>query len=174
MEADMRSSLGRRIIATLAAGSAAAALGVTFAGAASAAPRQVHDPIPIRPDMYFKGYVNNHPPGKAVIKVACALGATTGKPVGGQPVEVEPMPATSSVTDLGYTGSAGDKITASLIQPTAAAGVIVFTSFYVKEDIPTTITVPCSGTGTMTFAPSPTSKTAKTAKLSVTFKNIAG
>jgi hypothetical protein len=33
--------------------------------------------------------------------------------------------------------------------------VIVFTSFYVKEDIPTTITVPCSGTGTMTFAPSP-------------------
>jgi hypothetical protein len=101
------------------------------------------------------------------------VGAKTGHPVGDQPVEVKPV-AASSAADVGFTGSKGDKITAALSPATAVTIIASFTSYYVKKDIPTSINVPCSGTGTMVFVPSPTSKTAKTAKLTVTFGNIAG
>jgi hypothetical protein len=173
MEADMRTTLRRGLIATLACGSTAA-LSMAVGGAALAAtPRQVHDPVPISHNQYFSGYVNGHPPGTAIIRVACAVGATTGHPLGDQPVEVKPV-AASSAADVGFTGSKGDKITASLSPTTAATIIASFTSYYVNKDIPVSITVPCSGTGTMLFVPSPTSKTAKTAKLTVTFGNITG
>ena len=59
------------------------------------------------------------------------------------------------------------------IQPAAATTILAsFTSFFVPEKIPTGIIVPCSGTGTVVFAPSPVSSTAKSAKLPVTFLNI--
>jgi hypothetical protein len=169
----MRSTLGRGLIATLACGSTAT-LSMAVGGAALAAPvRPVQDPVPIGHNQDFSGYVNGHPPGAVVIRVACAVGATTGHPLGDQPVEVKPV-AASSAADVGFTGSKGDKITASLSPATAATIIASFTSYYVKKDIPTSINVPCSGTGTMLFVPSPTSKTAKTAKLTVTFGNVTG
>jgi hypothetical protein len=169
----MRTTVGRGLIATLACGSTAA-LSMAFGGAAMAAtPPQVHDPVPIGHNQSFSGYVNGHPPGSAVIKVACVVGAKTGHPLGDQPVEVKPV-AASTAADVGFTGSKGDEITASLAPTTAATIIASFTSYYVTKDIPTSITVPCSGTGTMLFVPSPTSKTAKTAKLTVTFGNITG
>jgi hypothetical protein len=174
MEADMRSKLSRGLIATLACGSTAAALSMTVGGAALAATgrqAQVQDPVPIGVNQTFSGYVNNGPPGTIIIAVACTVGDKTGHPLAKQPVEVKPV-ASSSTADNGFTGSKGDKITASLAPTTAATIIASFTSYYVKKDIPTGITVPCSGTGTMLFVPSPTSKTAKTAKLTVTFGNI--
>jgi hypothetical protein len=169
----MRSTVSRGLIATLACGSTAA-LSMAVGGAAMAAtPRQVHDPVPIGHNQYFSGYVNGHPPGAAVIKVACVVGATTGHPLGDQPVEVKPV-AASSAAEVGFTGSKGDKITAALSPTTTASIIASFTSYYVKKDIPTSISVPCSGTGTMLFVPSPTSKTARTARLTVTFGNITG
>jgi len=167
----MRSILTRRLLAVLTTGTAAAALGLTFVGPASARPAQ--DPVPIEPNQSFSGYINNHPPGTAIIKVACAIGAKTGSPVGDQPVEVKPVTVTSG-TDVGFTGSLGHKITA-ILGPSSTTGTVIatFTSYYVPENIPTTIKVPCSGTGTVFFTPSPTSKTAKSAKLPVKFANIA-
>jgi hypothetical protein len=165
----MLGRLSRGLVATLACGSAAAALSMTAGGVALAASRQVQDPVPIGHNQYFSGYVNGHPPGAAVIDVACPAGATTGHPLGKQPVEVKPVTVASTV-DYGFTGSKGDKITASLSSATAGTIILSFTSYYVKKDIPTSIDVPCSGTGTVLFAPSPTSKTAMTARLPVTFK----
>jgi hypothetical protein len=173
MEADMRSTLSRGLIATLACGSTAAALSMTFGGTALAATRQVHDPVPIGANQYFSGYINNAPPGEVIIAVACTPGAKTGHPLAKQPVEVKPV-AASTAADVGFTGSKGDKISASLAPTTAATLIASFTSYYVTKDIPTSITVPCSGTGTVDFVPSPTSKTAKTAKLTVSFANITG
>ena len=170
----MRRTISRGLIAALACGSTAAVLSIAVGGAALAAPvRPAQDPVPIRPNQTFSGYVNGHPPGAAVIKVACAVGAKTGHPLGDQPVEVKPV-ASSSTSDNGFTGSKGDKITASLAPTSATTIIASFTSYYVPKNIPTTITVPCSGTGTMLFVPSPTSKTAKTAKLTVTFGNVTG
>jgi hypothetical protein len=138
-----------------------------------AAASPVQDPVPIGPNQYFMGLVNGHPPGQAIIDVACAVGAATGHPTGHQPVEVETASPTSPA-DLGYTGSKGDRIKAALGTSTAAIVIGSFTSYYVKKFIPTKISVPCSGSGTVAFIPSPGSKTAHTATLAVTFGSITG
>lgn len=168
----MRGRLGPRFATALVSGLTAVVLGVALAGTASAAARRGPDPVPIEPNQTFSGYVNNSPPGNAVIKVVCPGVANTGHPIKNQPVEVQPVPA-SSTQDTGFTGSKGTKITAFLSIGVPPAIVIgAFTSYYVPKSIPTSITVPCSGSGTVRFVPSPTSKTAKSATLTVTFVNI--
>jgi hypothetical protein len=152
-------------------GLVATALGVTLAATASAAVRPAQDPVPIDPNQYFSGFINGSPPGAAVIKVNCPGPITTGHPVGNQPVEVEPAPAPTG-NDIGFTGSKGRKITASLFYGPAVVVIDSFTSYFVPKNIPTNITVPCSGSGTVVFAPSPGSKTARSATLPVTFLNI--
>ncbi len=66
----MRGTLSRRFAAALTSGLIAAAFGVALTVPAAAAARQ-QDPVPIGPNEYFSGYINGHPPGKAVIKVIC-------------------------------------------------------------------------------------------------------
>ena len=144
---------------------------MTLAATATAATHPAQDPVPIDPNQYFSGFINASPPGAVVIKVICPGPANTGHPAAHQPVEVKPVPS-STAADAGFTGSKGKKITASL-GPAASTVVIgSFTSYFVKKNIPTNITVPCSGSGTAVFTPSPTSKTARSATLPVTFLNI--
>jgi hypothetical protein len=162
----MRGSPARSFLAL-----GAVVLALAAVPAAAAATHPVQDPIPIGPNEYFTGLINNHPPGNAIIEVTCTVGAKTGHPVAGQPVEVETTLSTAT-SDLGYTGSAGTSIVASLSSTTSVIVFADFTSFYVKTDIPTDITVPCSGTGTAAFTPSPGSSTAITATLPITFANI--
>ncbi|SRR6266849_5705785 len=167
----MRGRLSRRFAAALMSAFMTAALGVTLAAAASAAPIPVQDPVPIGPNEYFSGFINGHPPGQAVITVICPGPATTGHPAGNQTIEVKTAQPTST-TDLGFTGSAGKRITAALSPSSTTTVLATFTSYFVPKKIPTSITVPCSGTGKVVFAPSPTSSTAKSAALTVTFLNI--
>lgn len=167
----MRTSLGRRFAAALMSGLIAAALGVIFTGAASAVPIPVQDPVPIGPNEYFSGYINGHPPGQAVIKVICPGPVNTGHPAGNQKIEVKTVQPVSTA-DVGYTGSAGKKITARLAPTPATTILASFTSYFVPKNILTGITVPCSGTGSVVFTPSPGSTTAKPATLTVTFLNI--
>ena len=163
----MRGRLSRSLL-ILATAVLTLALAPTVAGA-----RTVHDPVAIGPDQYFSGQVNSHPPGQAIIYVVCpGPEGTTGHPRGDQPVDVE-LASSTSGTDVGYTGSAGDEITAALGTSSSTIVIANFTDYGVQVDIPTTIEVPCSGTGTVAFIPSPTSGTAKTAILDVTFENIA-
>jgi hypothetical protein len=164
----VRGRLGRPLLALTTA-----VLALALAPAAAAGAKARQDPVPIGPNEYFTGLVNNHPPGQAVIYVICPGPAGgTGHPAGNQPVEVETASPTST-SDLGYTGSTGDEITAAL--GTASTSIVLarFTSYFVQQYIPTGIEVPCSGTGTVAFIPSPGSSTAKTAILGVTFENIA-
>jgi hypothetical protein len=167
----MRRRPGLRFAAALASGLVIAALGVTFAATAAAAPIPVQDPVPIGPNEYFRGFINGHPPGKAVIKVVCPGPVNTGHPAGNQTIEVKTAKPISTA-DLGFTGSAGKRITAALVPSSTATILATFTSFFVPKKIPTSITVPCSGTGKVMFRPSPTSSTAKSAVLTVTFLNI--
>jgi hypothetical protein len=158
----------------VAAGAAclAALVGMTAATTASASARVIQDPVPIGPNELFSGFVNNAPPGPAIIKVVCAVGATTGVPIGNQPVEVKTA-SVSGTTDVGNTGSNGNQITASLGAAVATIVIAHFTSYFVPVDIPTNITVPCSGSGTVVFTPSPSGTGARSAVLPVTFANIA-
>jgi hypothetical protein len=144
---------------------------VPSVAAVAAVSRPVQDPVPIGPNQYFTGLVNGHPPGQAVIYVICPGPITHGHPTGKQPVEVRSAVPVST-TDVGYTGSAGRRITASLSSSPTVIPLATFTSYFVKQYIPTSITVPCSGTGTVTFVPSPGSPNARTATLTVTFQNL--
>ena len=165
------------LVVTACAVAVAAAPAVASASPLAAAPGAagpVQDPIPIEPNGFFSGYINGHPPGPAIIRTDCFGPVTpgeTGHPLAGQTIEVEPASAAGSALDVGYTGSAAHSIVATL-GPSAASNSILadFTSYYVIDYLPTTITVPCSGTGVVTFTPLPTSPTASSAKLGVTFE----
>jgi hypothetical protein len=152
----------------------AAAAGLTFAviPTVSAAASPAQDPIPIGPNQYFSGVVNGHPPGAATINVVCpGPESKAGHPEENQPLEVVPAQS-ASTNDVGYTGSKGRAITAAL-GPTSSTTILAkFSGYDVPVYIPTKILLPCSGTGTLLFTPSPTSKTAKTATLTVTFVNV--
>jgi hypothetical protein len=166
-EEHMRGRLSLRLAAALMSGLIAAATGLSVAATASAAVGP-QDPVPIGPNEYFRGFINNHPPGKAVITVICPGPVNTGHPAANQTIEVKTTQPTSTF-DTGFTGSAGTKITAALAPASTTTILASFTSYFVPKKIPTSITVPCSGTGKVVFRPSPTSSTAKSAVLPVTF-----
>jgi hypothetical protein len=146
---------------------AALALSAAVIPVASAA---THPPVVIGPNQYFKGIFNGHPPGPAMVFVTCSMGATTGHPVAGQKLWVEQIPTpVGTGPDIGYTGSKGKSVNAAFVPSAATGPAAHFTVYGVKKSIPTTLTLPCSGTGSISFTPAPTSKTARTAKLAVTF-----
>ena len=115
---------------------------------------------PVGPKQYFYGQVfsSTSSTAQAVIRVGCAGPEATGHPLSGQFVEVQQVfpPVTTTV---GYTGNSGAEIDASLIWSrgtvTVVSPIAKFTSYGVSMPIPTSITVPCSGSGVMNFAPSP-------------------
>jgi hypothetical protein len=163
----MRSARIRKFGTVAAVALSATVLGVSASAAA------VVDPAPIGAHQWFTGQVNGAA-SNAVIKVVCPGPATPGQsghPVSGQTVDVLPAsgPAT---TGTGYTGEAADHIAVGFGTP-AATGPTTLSSYAVKAAIPTSILLPCSGTGKVAFVPAPTSPTAVTATVTVTYVNIA-
>jgi hypothetical protein len=144
----------------------AAVLMAVMAGAATAS-AAVADPVPITPNTFFSGLVNGTSP--ADITVVCSSAAATGHPADGQYVEA--LLASSTAASTGYTGTLGTsltvKITTSAPSTTTSSLIGVLKNFYEELAIPTTLTLPCTGTGVVTFAPTPTSVTAKTASVTV-------
>lgn len=114
---------------------------------------------PIGPRQFFYGQVfGASSAAQGVIEVACAGPATTGHPDPGQFVDVQQVfPPTS--TTVGYTGNFGVEIGADLIWSRGTITVVTpiakFTSYGVAMPIPTSIEVPCSGSGVMSFSPTP-------------------
>lgn len=156
-------------------GVALSALGVTLTAAtilftAPALAGPVVDPAPIRPNQTFIGEVNSQS-ANAVIRMDC-FGPTSqgqlGHPLDGQFVEALPVINPTS-KDLGYTGSAARQVNVTFGGSADAAALVVLTSWAVPGKIPTTLQLPCSGTGTVTFAPALTSPTARSTTVDVTF-----
>lgn len=99
--------------------------------------------------------------------------ASTGHPVSGQTVEVsEILPPTS--TQAGYTGDQAVEIDAALTYSTGPTlvkvSIATFTQYFVKLPIPTSIMVPCGGTGVMSFSPYPLDS-GTPSNVSVTFQS---
>jgi len=151
-------SLAKWLASMLAA---AAAMALTAAGAAAQ--------TPIGPNQQFAGAVNGSTTEANIFMVCPGPGFTgqTGHPRSGQGIQVVEN------TGTGFTGAAADRIVASFGPTSSASLVFVFTEYGVVQDIPTTALLPCSGTGVMTFAPQPTSATARSATVKVHFVNIA-
>lgn len=55
---------------------------------------------------------------------------------------------------------------------TATNTPVILRDYAVSAPIPTSLTLPCSGSGTVAFVPEPTSPTAHTATVTVTFTSI--
>jgi hypothetical protein len=118
----------------------------------------------IRPHQSFEGFVNDRRP-VSTIDVACVGPAETGHPLGGQTVSVEPGVSGSD----GYTGSKGYKIKVLFVTPTATISPDIIFERYRSLPIPTTVTLPCSGTVVVSFVPLPSSSSARADSVRVTF-----
>lgn len=151
---------------------AAAALAVAAIPAVSAAGSRAANPVPVGHRQFFAGLVFGTAE-QSQIEVACAGPATTGHPMARQSVETVEL-APPAPPSAGSTGTAARTIKVTLSWTAKAKTVTVpiaaLTSYYAPAAIPVKITVPCGGTGTMTYAPAPGSKRAKAAKVSVTFQ----
>jgi hypothetical protein len=165
MEVEMRSKhyrvpmYGTTIAAALLLGAAAA---VPAAAAA--------DATPIGPKEYFTGLVNGASE-RAAIKVACpSVGSDrTGHPVAGQTVAVTSAPVTSNTA--GYTG---DSATGIVVEfgVSSTSTPLVLRAYDTRAEIPTSLTLPCDGTGKVVFAPAPTSNTARSSSVEVTYEGF--
>ena len=140
------------------------ATGLVAASAGAAVPPQGK----VGPNQYFGGLVNgkNGDATPAVIRMAC-FGALRpgqrGHPMAGQTVEVF-LPEVIVVHHSGFTGKHGSSIVAFFGPPppgpapaTPAASTVTFKRYGVAKPIPTSLLLPCSGTGTVYFSPLPTS-----------------
>jgi hypothetical protein len=125
--------------------------------AAAAAPRRSGR---VGPNQVFVGMVNGSTGAQAPaqIRVACPGPVRPGEtthPLQHQTLEVSPPASTAQ--QVGTTGPDGNEITAYLgIPPTAASGgLATFTRYGRAKPIPTSVNVPCEGTGFVTFVPFP-------------------
>jgi hypothetical protein len=172
---------GLAVLAGLVLAAISPALSTTAASAAArpavAGPAiaPVTDPVAIRPNQYFSGLVNGHA-GSAAIQMGCfgpIQPGQLGHPLSGQTTEVVTAPGPTAA-DVGFTGSAGTSIQASLTwtSPDGAINTVLlatFSYFFVDAPISTSLLLPCSGTAVVSFVPQPGSSTAVTAKMTVTF-----
>lgn len=143
------------------------------AGVAAVAPAAPAAAVVVGQQQYFVGSVNGHT-ANAVIDVVCPGPTNTGHPIANQSVAVAFL-LTPTSTTVGYTGLSATSINAWLswptpITPPPPVQVATFTS-YGTVPIPTTITVPCSGTGVMSFVPAP-NNSGRASTVNVTFVNL--
>jgi hypothetical protein len=130
---------------------------------------------PVGPKQYFTGVINGKPGNTTIpitIKMACFGPEETGHPVAGQTLAVHQMfpPVSGS---LGYTGK-DSKIGVFFNAPPPAAAqpgtaAPVFTRYDRPQPLPTSLTLPCSGTGTVFFTPVPVIPPSRSATVPVRY-----
>ncbi len=164
--------ISRSSVSRLAVLGAAALLTAGGSGIAAAA---VQDPVPVGPQQFFSGMVNgeNSPASIRTDCVGPVVAGQTGHPVSGQYVEA--VLGDGTTTQSGYTGASAHSLEVLLGAAPSSTTVEVIGStgnYFVPLAIPTTLTVPCGGTGQVTFVPQPTSPTADPATVTVSFISI--
>jgi hypothetical protein len=114
----------------------------------------------VGPKQYFTGVINGKDGNTTTpitIKIACTGPNQTGHPLAGQTLAVHQLfpPAPGS---LGYTGK-DSKIGAFFAAPPGAAQADatspIFTRYDSPRSLPTSLTLPCAGTGKVWFSPIP-------------------
>jgi len=151
-------------------------LGVAVAAATAiglqAGPAQAH---PVGPKQYFTGVINGKDGNTTIpitITMNCPAATGTGHPRAGQTLAVhQEFPPGSGM--LGYTGS-DSKIGVFFAAPPlagarATASTPVFTRYDRTRPLPTSLTLPCSGTGTVWFSPIPVIPPSRSATAPVRF-----
>jgi len=129
----------------------------------------------IAPKQYFTATVNGRTghPNPVVIRMACfgpIRPGQTGHPMSGQTVAVARVYPSSSA---GYTGNRGTSIGAFFGAPppgtpSSSTGYVRFT-FYGSKPIPTSLELPCAGSGRVSFVPLPVDPTSRDVTVPVSF-----
>jgi len=162
-----------------------ALLGLTMAACAAAVlPALASGPAlagPVGPKQYFTGVINGKD-GNTItpitIMMACAgpvRPGETGHPVAGQTLAVHqlfPPAATGSVGQTGNDSEIGVFFGAPPPAGTAArpaTSTPVFTRYDRPKPLPTSLTLPCAGTGTVWFVPIPVVPPSRAATAPVRF-----
>jgi hypothetical protein len=121
---------------------------------------------PVQPGLEFGGMVNGARPS-ATVQVGCFGPITSGQsghPLRGQTLQV--FRPEALLVD-GFTGSQATRIVAYFSDdPTLT---VSFDRFGPPKPVPTALTLPCSGTGSVVFAPVPASATSHTATVTVQY-----
>ena len=73
---------------------------------------------------------------------------------------------------VGYTGDSATHDLVGFGNPTSAAPSTEIKAYGIGVEIPATLNLPCYGTGTVGFLPAPTSASAQTATVEVTYVSI--
>lgn len=141
-----------------------AAASLAIAGVAWLAPGASASGAPIGPQQFFSATVNGSTgeTHRAVVAMAC-YGAIhpgeTGHPITGQHVAVtRVLTGSAGTAALGYTGNRATSIGVFFgAPPPRAASTASHVTFsrYGTKGIPTSLVLPCSGTGQATFVPLP-------------------
>jgi hypothetical protein len=122
-----------------------------------------HGKSPIKPHQHFTATVNGSSgqPNPVTIGMACfgpIQPGQTGHPFAGQTVGVSRAPASNP--NAGYTGDRGTSIGAFFgapppSTPTPTSSSYVRFTRYGTKPIPTSLELPCAGSGQVTFVPLP-------------------
>ena len=119
--------------------------------------------FPIMPHQPFGGLVNGRR-ANAIVRMACfgpIRPGETGHPFGGQTLEVIEGPYG------GYTGSLGKSVVARFREDPSVS--TTFTHYDTPQPIPTSLNLPCGGSGLVVFSPEPDSPTARSATVTVNY-----
>ena len=132
----------------------------------------------VGPKQHFTGVINGIDGNTAnpiTIQMVCGGPATSGHPAAGQTLAVHQLFPPSTTGSIGYTGNDA-KIGVFFQAPPSArsrARKSGSTQTFVRYDrpvsLPTSLTLPCSGTGTVWFAPIPVVPPSRSASVPVQF-----
>ena len=137
--------------------------------------------VRVGPNQFFTGVINGHLGNTTTpipIRMACfgpVRPGETGHPMGGQTLAVhELFPPTATAGSLGFTGSDHEiGVFFNVVPPVTARRSVtetpIFKRYDVSKPLPTSLTLPCGGSGTAYFTPIPVIPPSRTASVPVEF-----
>ena len=165
--------MSRLRLGSIMVGAAAAIASVVVVGPVASASGAA-----IRPHQYFIAEVNGRTGETLPAEIAMACfgpvqPGETGHPMAGQTVGVREVgPAAPATVALGYTGNRARSIGVFFGAPppaSASAPTFIDLTHYGPTAIPTSLVLPCGGTGHATFEPLPLDPSAHGVAVPVTF-----
>lgn len=136
-----------------------AAVAAAATTALTAAPASADVLIPIGPNQYFESLVKGQAETATILTDNChstPLGVLAANPVPGQTVSVQLADGVIDADPDGFTGALAHAIDVQIPSPPPVVNPPVVLHFYnMPVAIPASFTVPCSGSGTVTFEPTP-------------------
>ncbi len=137
--------------------------------------------VRVAPRQFFTGVINGRDGNTTTpitIRMACfgpVRPGETGHPMSGQTLAVhELFPPTATAGSLGFTGNDHQiGVFFDVLPPVTPGGSVtttpIFKRYDVSKPLPTSLTLPCGGAGTVYFTPIPVIPPSRTASVPVEF-----